>query len=1038
MEDQASAPPVPTPAPANEGGKKSRRKKSRLLDRPPTPGVRSLASEASPDRTRRTPSGPRIAASPKRGRSLREYRRPTSGNRIPSSGTLRDKAPLSSSGALRTPTVKTLRPVRDHAMPQRLMDDYTTTPVPSRSLAVGTAGTRVKTLQSRPTSSSSATKQGVRGAMRRQDVYAEESVPPCANGGDSTPCDGTPRPQVQDTTSASLTQVQPSEGTGAAEKADSSTKGQEDALKGTTMYARADEPSKETSGLEIKVTPSQPNKPRSPSLTEAKPKEELPATSSASLVRRIRDALSRPGAEKAQQKTGHRATDKSLSSAQQTQASYYLMMKDLATSHHPEPDETRWRSVHSIPYGLPRFHWTCAVLVAFVIVVAALTLLSPLWGRRPSVRSRDGACVNDHCFRLASFLARSLNFSAEPCTDFNAFVCHQWKPKSDFTFSFEVEMSRKHMQRMGDLLLHGSPHYNVSAKSAMFMRTCTRHTEHPEYLKQLSDFAKQLGIPWPYDKKAARAVDVKHPLHIVFELSVKWGIYTWFDVVLRAFDIETRAGRAFYIQVGDNPTSSLNVVRILKSNNARDRYYGDFCRLYKVECQSGPELQRLFEIEESVLSLLDSAVDQGRNRIARMRPKKLEALTRNVTLADWTHLVTVFAPEFKKPLHFPFYFGNKILLVAIDQVFYKHKREDLMAHLAWWFVQQHTVLGSPSGHLIFAGNSENAAKLMVVDCYDMASEKLGLLLAAESAVSLFTVAERHHVTNLLRSLNELAIKVVYLLPWSENGRRYVASKIAGLDVVLFPENLDHLDEYLSDVYGPFLNTNDSLFTYWFDASVTLQRLNDTDYEFMQYRWRTYTLELIDYDYWTNQLRVTHGALEVPMFSASDAAVLRAATYGGLAAFYLSRILGIMNPSIIKADKKNAMSQRVGLDIIDMTLKSWECGSAFDGFLSESVALEAAWHAFKHFAPSNAKGTDYLLGIQEHFFTEEQVFFIVYCLSLCDKEVTDPCNAILKSFAPFSKAFRCGVGTPMHVPDRCGIVSELRDKMKNVSLGETRL
>ncbi|KAH7951156.1 hypothetical protein HPB52_005335 [Rhipicephalus sanguineus] len=813
MDDEAASPPAPTESPAKEGGKKSLRKKSRLSDRCPTPGARSPEGSASPDRTRRTSSGSRRASTARR--RTREYRRPTPGNRSPSSGNVPDKARRSSSGARGTSTEKELRAVRDKMTPQRLTD-RTSSPVPSRSPAGGTTRTRGQKLRSRSSSSSAAaiggeaaTTQDGPNVIKEQEACAEERLPASGNESESTPCDGTPGPRVQDTTSATLTQMEPSESKGLAEKPDTATRDKEDAREGTAEHARSDRPSKDKSGLEPKLTPLQFDKPRSLSFAQAKPKEKSPGTKTSSVL-------------------------------------------DRASSHQREPNNSPLRSRPEWPFRPPRFHWTWLVLAALVLAVVALFFLSPLWRRHESVGRRLGACVTDECYHVAKFLGKSLNFTVNPCINFNSFVCSKWKPQSEFISSFEVEMSRSHMRRMADFLLTGKPHFNESAKSARFMRKCTDQTENPEDLKRLTAFAEHVGIPWPYQENAPDSVHARHPLDVVFELSVRWGIYTWFDVVLRAFESEARSERAFYIETGDNPTGSLNFVRTLKINNARERYYEDFCRLYKVQCKSGAELERLFEIEESVLSILDDAVDRGRNNIARLRPKNLEALIRNVTAAEWTHLVTVYVPEYENPVRFPFYFGNKMLLVALDKMFYMYKREDIMAHLAWWFVQMHTVIGSPSGHLIFAGNLESAAKLMAVDCYDMASEKLGLLLAAESAVSLFTAAERHHAKSLLRRLNELVIEMVNLLPWSEKGRRYVASKIAGLHVVTFPENLENLDAYLSDKYSDFLDTNGSLIKYWFTAAEMLYALKDSDYEFMQYRWRAYHLELIDYDYWTNQ------------------------------------------------------------------------------------------------------------------------------------------------------------------------------------------
>ncbi|KAH8023916.1 hypothetical protein HPB51_019153 [Rhipicephalus microplus] len=801
----------------------------------------------------------------------------------------------------------------------------------------------------------------------------------------------TPGQQVRDLKSTTLTQMQSSESTGVAEKADTVTGAKKGAREGSTAHAHCDGPSNDKSSHEPQLTPLHADKPRSLSFVEAKPKDEHPGTKMASLVDRVCEALLRPGAKKSPQTTGPHAANKASPSSPQTQPSYYVMMQDLASSHQRDPGGSPRRSLRELQFRPPLFNWTCVVLVALVVSVAVMFFLSSLWGRHASVRSRVGACVTDECYFVAKFLGKSLNFSVDPCLDFNSFVCSKWNPQSGFISTFEVEMNQKHMQRMANLLLTGKPHFSESTISTRFMQKCTDQTENPAYLKLLSALAKHIGIPWPYHENEADSVSVRHPLQVVFDLSVRWGVHTWFDVVLRAFESEARSGRAFYIKTGHNPTGSLNVLRTLKLNNARERYYEDFCRLYKVKCQSGTELQRLFEIEESVLSLLNDGVSRGRNNIARVRPKKLEALIRNVSVTEWTHLVIVYVREYENPLRFPFYFGNKMLLVALDKMFYMYKQADLMAHLAWWFVQMHTVLGSASGHVIFAGNLENAAKLMAVDCYDMISEKLGLLLAAESAISLFTAPERHHLNSLLMRLKELVIEMVSLLPWSEKSRRYVASKIARLQVVTFPENLENLDAYLSDKYSTFLESNGSMLHYWVTASKRLYGLNDSDYEFMQYRWRTYHLELVDYDYWTNQ-----------------------------------------------ANRTNDHGRRVGLDIIDLTLKSWECATSFDGYLSDSVALQTAWNAFRQSVPVSAKDTGYLLNVGEHYFSDEQVFFVIYCLTICDKKTTYPCNALLKSFAPFGDAFRCRMGTPMHEHDRCGIISGMRDKLKNKSLKEPRL
>ncbi|XP_065283298.1 neprilysin-1-like [Dermacentor albipictus] len=1092
MDARSPSTPAPTVNRANQDGGKSRRKKSHAYARSPTPGIRSPSSGVLPDRAHRASSGTQMAPTAETNRTIREPRSPTPGNRSPSSGALPDRAHRASSGTQKAPTaetgrkirkprsqtpgnrkrssgvlpvkayrstsgaraappVTTVRTVRDKRMPKRATDDATPTAGLSPSTTGGSTHAREKDLQSQPTPYSS-TVQAVDGDalkpldghsdFRKKDSYAGKGIPAPKEETDSTPYDRTLGPSVQQTTSATLSLVRPSESTGIVDNAASATKGADDKQEGSTVCRSrgffADGPSTDLkSGLEPELTPFQPNKRRSLSFLEVKHSDAIRVP----LTTTVRPTLDGPTIQQArvsQQAAAPAATEKPRRGTQQAQASYYLSMKDLAASHQSDSQARRFTVPH-VPYGPVRFHWTMALPVATVLLIAALFFLSPLWGRRASVGRIRGTCTTDECNRVADMLAKSLNRTEDPCVDFDSFVCSRWKPRSEFISNFEIEMNRIHMRRVADLLLNGKPHFSASAKSTRFIRKCTGQTENQEKLKALTDFADRLGIPWPYNKTAGDSINV-NPLLVVFELSVRWGIYIWFDAIFRALGTGRKAQRAFHIQVTDKPSAWLNFVRTLERNNARERYYQDFCRLYHVECQSGTELQRLFNVESAVLLILDNAIDRGRNRIAKMKTKKLADLTLNVTLEEWTALVKVHAPEFHDPRQFPFYFSNAMLPVAINDIFYTHRRADIMEHLAWRFVQQHTVLGSPRGLLIFAGNSESAAKLMSIHCYNMASEKLGILLAAESAVSLFTAAERQRATSLLKNLTDLAINTVNLLPWSENGRRYVASKMARLDVVMFPENLENLDEDLSYMYSGFLDmkqhSNDSLLDYWLDATEALQNLNDTSYEFMQFRWRTYLQELIDYEYWSNQLRVSQAALEAPLFSASSAAVLRAATFGGFGALYLSRIFGIMNPSMIKADQRADMARQVGLDIMEMTLGSLECSSDFDGVLSDSVALVTAWHALKHSAPPAAKDINRLLSIGNSSFTGEQVFFLAFCLSLCDVDIPHRCNVRLNNFAPFSEAFSCPLGAPMHVPDRCGLITGLHDNLKNRSLAES--
>ncbi|KAL1414586.1 hypothetical protein MTO96_007371 [Rhipicephalus appendiculatus] len=100
-------------------------------------------------------------------------------------------------------------------------------------------------------------------------------------------------------------------------------------------------------------------------------------------------------------------------------------------------------------------------------------------------------------------------------------------------------------------------------------------------------------------------------------------------------------------------------------------------------------------------------------------------------------------------------------------------------------------------------------------------------------------------------------------------------------------------------------------------------------------------------------------------------------------------------------------------------------NATTAFMPAIPALEASYSAYKtavyHAAARIGEKDDIRVrGLES--YGEEQIFFMTYCYSLCDRKLAarrrDECNVPLSHFPEFAKVFRCSRGSPMNALKKC--------------------
>ncbi|KAL1415507.1 hypothetical protein MTO96_006754 [Rhipicephalus appendiculatus] len=675
-----------------------------------------------------------------------------------------------------------------------------------------------------------------------------------------------------------------------------------------------------------------------------------------------------------------------------------------------------------------------AILVALIIA----TFLSKL---SVSHIKHDDACTTDICLQHAAFFRDSLNYSADPCVDFKAFACSRWQPANDFALDFGIDMTRTHMELMSDLLLNGRPKFNASVKPAKFLRECMDETDNPNSLRLVQQFARRLGIPWPYEPPTSGHGDHVHPLCVVFELGVKWGIYAWFSVVLKQLPTSRHDMSAvFYIDTASAPSEWLAFVHTLESNHARETYYRHFCELYGVSVPEPAKLRHALAVERSVFVTLDNARWAEPREVGNSTASELKELTRNVTMEEWVDVVRKVTVNVAEPEAANFYVTNMNLISAIDEIFYARSQDEIMEQLAWWFVQEYSLLGSFRALLVIAGSRESAERIKAVECFDITADKFGLLLNAESAASLFTAIERQQLLRFLKQLTELANKFALLLPWNNEGKRYVSEKFKRLLLTAWPDDMADMDAVLSLNYSKFLEldnlTEPTFLEHWIQVTKVLQDMNYYDYEWMQHRWQSYEGRLVVYEYWANKLTVRHPAIMPPLFYANNTE-LPGANFGGLGAYFLSSLFEMFQPSVIQQDTKGQVYRLLSEHGIKLFVKATACGFRYSVQVHDLIALESAWYAFKISGltsglPSGRGKLEIESFHQTRPFSDDQVFFLTYCRSRCSVRSTPTCNDVLGHFGAFADAYQCKAGSPMRLTDKCGLLQYVDAALKNFS------
>ncbi|XP_065287732.1 uncharacterized protein [Dermacentor albipictus] len=176
--------------------------------------------------------------------------------------------------------------------------------------------------------------------------------------------------------------------------------------------------------------------------------------------------------------------------------------------------------------------------VVFVSIVALL-----LWFMGGTFQhAAQGVCASPACAELAAAFDGVLNYSVDPCDDLDAFVCskglrrgHGARGGGRGAQSVVEQVIQDYELQMVKLFVDGDTAFAASRMVAEFLQECSNGLyETPPSIESFREFFWYVSVPWPFDTPGGGgnsnggSAEEVHPLEAVLELTLKWGVDTWF------------------------------------------------------------------------------------------------------------------------------------------------------------------------------------------------------------------------------------------------------------------------------------------------------------------------------------------------------------------------------------------------------------------------------------------------------------------------------------------------------------------------------
>ncbi|KAH9384855.1 hypothetical protein HPB48_026884 [Haemaphysalis longicornis] len=663
------------------------------------------------------------------------------------------------------------------------------------------------------------------------------------------------------------------------------------------------------------------------------------------------------------------------------------------------------------------------VMVALVAGVSAVTLAIVLWVAFGG--DHDRYCESSDCRYHKKLITGALNWSIDPCEDFSAFVCSAWRATAGYRRGSRSSLEDVVTAWTGDfesMLRKGGEHLEVGKKALSMLALCREM--NPEQVaartEVLRKFMAERQIPWP-----GEALPNTRPLTVLVDLAFNWGVPLWFRVrFLRDIGDSKRAVR---ISPNGRVCDWLSLHSgLLKSG----RFHEYWKKHYQLLAPAGYVPTTTAQSEKAAKVQI-AVLEELRNAGERLSTASffLQNMTRHTPSIPSDEWMTSLNESLRvKPFltaQDQIIFTHVALLAALNKIILQYTREEILASLAWLFVQMVAPIVDPTlpsprvGQAAVGpkGNLVEAQSERFAFCASTVEAAYRFLVISLYTVSNFHVAERQNIDKRLRAIRGVAVEKVKGMKWMALlSKARAEEKFNKSKTLLWPSEDLQSSAALSAMHSGFPESDDNFAALWLRVRKSVRELYaETTYDEALNMPSNLALPLVDYDYVLNRVRISVQALSPPVYYAQGT---KAMFYGGLGFLYASKLVGAVDAEGMRVDAHGRVYDLwMQTSWRDAVLDRERCSGSKGGYFPEIPALEISYGAFEQ---ELGKGSVRHQLLRDGL-SERQQFFVTLCFHMCSRDATKPtgdCNKAVMNFPPFANEFSCTQYPTMNTSNRC--------------------
>ncbi|XP_075530470.1 uncharacterized protein LOC142563750 isoform X2 [Dermacentor variabilis] len=617
---------------------------------------------------------------------------------------------------------------------------------------------------------------------------------------------------------------------------------------------------------------------------------------------------------------------------------------------------------------------------AVLLVASTLVFLLVLFIRWDPLKSEH--CNSAACNQFAKLLNNSIDWSGDPCRNFDAYVCSRWRSKRKY--SVRTELVVRAIDAMTNVVSKdvqgtSSPGQDFLQKVSLFYRSCdiVWRGDRDE-LPVIREFLLRAGIVWP------RRPGTPDVLRTLLSLSVE---LDW-PVIIQIVPWK----KGVWMRLPLSLNKALTESRLLSDMESKMRSFNFLKTKFSAGDSTGA-------VNFSDTDKLESAFFQPLADLATIGAAE-ELDSRSLEKNKWMKLLEQWnvtaAPSF-------FTDSPKYVKKFLDL----WKREgEARTHLfvSWMAVRYVSLFANRDlvSNFYRTTNPETIMYLHGRTCYALVYKFIGDYLFAPYNTQVFLPvrADVERIVSVIR--NKLAAHLSSTPPFSnETSAKF---QWASLDVVMkaLNQTAHHSANATSAADELLPDMNNSLTHNW-HAAWQASRYGKASSVPYTLGWET-IMSMSPYTHLRDDFVLAPYVLSFPLY---DPNLVDAVKYGAFGA-----VVAKASAQMAIKHYGGAIATAQAVDDARTCVKSYARDAT--STLLDLASLNILADAFEE------HGSRGRLAVVERF-TASQLLFVSWCFQKCrgqSEALGDECNAAVRHVAAFSSAFGCSQGDPLNPEKKC--------------------